>query len=216
MDSPGRKWWTTIPGDVTVLCIENAHGLVYARVCVCLRTLPQHLRGRYDGLEEEDRLAKRKAQCVAMADSATNHAERGNQLDLIHVRSSVLYGSFESRPGSNGRLIIVGSGGVSDVGGDGNVVVPGLNCRFWFHDRPRRPPNCEATVRLVSRDPAGRDFLTTFRTKERTYSNIRHIIVTALSRRGLPGIFDLLWLPSSSNPSGHRQPTLGGPLHTSP
>lgn len=106
-----------------------------------LRTLQHYLRDGYDGLEEEDRLAKRKAQCVAMADNATNHMERGNQLDLIHVRSSVLYGNFESRPGSNGRLIIVG---VGSVGGDGNVVVPGLDCRFRFHDRPSRPPNCEA------------------------------------------------------------------------
>ena len=48
------------------------------------------------------------------------------------------------------------------------------------------------TVSLVSHDPAGRDFLTTFRTKESTYSNMRHTIVTALSRRGLPRIFDLL------------------------
>ena len=74
----------------------------------------------------------------------------------------------------------------------------------------------QPTVSLVSRDPASRDFLTTFRTKESTYSTMRHTIVTALSRRGLPGIFDLLWLPSSSNPSGHPRPTLGGRLHTSP
>ena len=44
-----------------------------------------------------------------------------------------------------------------------------------------------STVSLVSRVPTGRDFLTTFRTKESTYSNMRHTIVTALSRRGLPG-----------------------------
>ena len=60
------------------------------------------------------------------------------------------------------------------------------------------------------------DFVTTFRTKESTYSNIRHIVVFALTRRGWTCICDCHLLSSSSNPSGHRQPTLGGRLHTFP
>ena len=38
-----------------------------------------------------------------------------------------------------------------------------------------------ATVSLVSHDPAGRDLLNFFLTKESRYSNSRHTIVTALS-----------------------------------
>ena len=106
-----------------------------------------------------------------------------------------------------------------------NSLVPSEIIKFYIPVSPTlrkrslpdvRFPKYGGNVSLVSRVPAGRDFLTTFRTKESTYSSIRDIIVTALIRRGQNRIFDLLQSSSSSNPSGHRRPTLGGCLHTLP
>ena len=49
-----------------------------------------------------------------------------------------------------------------------------------------------STVRLVSHDPAGPGLRNTLLAKESTYSKVKHIIVSALTRRGLPSIFDVL------------------------
>ena len=72
------------------------------------------------------------------------------------------------------------------------------------------------TVCLVSHLPTSRDFVTTFRTKESTYSKVEHIIVTALTQGVHRIIVCLLSLSLSPASPGHPQPTLGGRFHTVP
>ena len=65
------------------------------------------------------------------------------------------------------------------------------------------------TASLVRHHPASRILQNTLLAKESTYSNIRHMIVSTLPQSVHRSIVSLFQLPSSSNPSGHRQPTLG-------